>query len=178
VASLHVRPRLVCGTYTAAHEVDGPTTADSRLRAERPLRAIDFAEECECAVRTIYRDIEALSAAGVPVAAQSGEGYRINCAASSAAHRLHRRGGRAVDAGNRCVTSAPRNTRMRGAPRSPSWKRRSRTRRRPRSLDCRSACVRNPGRGDRPRRGLGPLPQATLEDRVVQLRTTPSAATK
>jgi predicted DNA-binding transcriptional regulator YafY len=28
-------------------------------------------------VRTIYRDIEALSAAGVPVAAQSGEGYRL-----------------------------------------------------------------------------------------------------
>lgn len=49
----------------------------NRLRAERPLRAIDFAEECECAVRTIYRDIEALSAAGVPVAAQSGEGYRL-----------------------------------------------------------------------------------------------------
>lgn len=49
----------------------------TRLRAERPLRAIDLAEECECSVRTIYRDIEALSAAGVPVAAQPGEGYRL-----------------------------------------------------------------------------------------------------
>lgn len=49
----------------------------NRLRAERPLRAIDLAEECECSVRTIYRDIDALSAAGVPVAAQPGEGYRL-----------------------------------------------------------------------------------------------------
>jgi predicted DNA-binding transcriptional regulator YafY len=48
-----------------------------RLRAERPLRAVDLAEECECSVRTIYRDIEALSAAGVPVAALPGEGYRL-----------------------------------------------------------------------------------------------------
>jgi predicted DNA-binding transcriptional regulator YafY len=49
----------------------------NRLRAERPLRAIDFAEECDCSVRTIYRDIEALSAAGIPVAALPGEGYRL-----------------------------------------------------------------------------------------------------
>lgn len=49
----------------------------NRLRAERPLRAIDLAEECECSVRTIYRDIEALSTAGVPVAALPGEGYRL-----------------------------------------------------------------------------------------------------
>lgn len=49
----------------------------NRLRAERPLRASDLAEECECSVRTIYRDIDALSAAGIPVAAMPGEGYRL-----------------------------------------------------------------------------------------------------
>jgi predicted DNA-binding transcriptional regulator YafY len=49
----------------------------TRLRAERPVRALDLAEDCECSVRTIYRDIEALSYAGVPVAAQPGEGYRL-----------------------------------------------------------------------------------------------------
>ena len=49
----------------------------TRLRAERPLRALDLAEACECSVRTIYRDIEALCAAGVPVAAMPGEGYRL-----------------------------------------------------------------------------------------------------
>jgi predicted DNA-binding transcriptional regulator YafY len=48
-----------------------------RLRAERPVRAQDLADECECSVRTIYRDIEALCEAGVPVAAQAGEGYRL-----------------------------------------------------------------------------------------------------
>ena len=31
-----------------------------RLREERPVRAADLAEVCECSVRTIYRDIDAL----------------------------------------------------------------------------------------------------------------------
>jgi predicted DNA-binding transcriptional regulator YafY len=48
-----------------------------RLREERPLRAADLADECECSVRTIYRDIDALCQSGVPVAAMPGEGYRI-----------------------------------------------------------------------------------------------------
>jgi predicted DNA-binding transcriptional regulator YafY len=48
-----------------------------RLREERPLRAADLAEECECSVRTVYRDIDALCLAGVPVAAMPGEGYRL-----------------------------------------------------------------------------------------------------
>ncbi len=48
-----------------------------RLREETAVRATDLAEECGCSVRTVYRDIEALSQAGVPVAAMPGEGYRI-----------------------------------------------------------------------------------------------------
>ena len=48
-----------------------------RLRQERPIRAADLAEVCECSVRTIYRDIDALCEAGVPVAAMPGEGYRL-----------------------------------------------------------------------------------------------------
>jgi predicted DNA-binding transcriptional regulator YafY len=48
-----------------------------RLRDELPLRAADLALECECSVRTIYRDIDALCQAGVPVAAMPGEGYRL-----------------------------------------------------------------------------------------------------
>jgi predicted DNA-binding transcriptional regulator YafY len=48
-----------------------------RLREERPLRAADLAEECGCSVRTVYRDIDALCQAGVPVAAMPGEGYRL-----------------------------------------------------------------------------------------------------
>jgi predicted DNA-binding transcriptional regulator YafY len=49
----------------------------TRLREETPVRANDLAEQCECSVRTIYRDIDALCQAGVPVAAMPGEGYRL-----------------------------------------------------------------------------------------------------
>src|SRR5574341_1649972 len=49
----------------------------TRLREEVPLRAYDLAEACECSVRTIYRDIDALCQAGIPVAAMPGEGYRL-----------------------------------------------------------------------------------------------------
>src|SRR3990172_7910115 len=49
----------------------------TRLREEMPLRAKDLAEECECSVRTVYRDIDALCQAGIPVAAMPGEGYRL-----------------------------------------------------------------------------------------------------
>jgi predicted DNA-binding transcriptional regulator YafY len=49
----------------------------TRLREERPVRALDLAGDCECSVRTIYRDIDALCQAGVPVAAMPGEGYRL-----------------------------------------------------------------------------------------------------
>jgi len=48
-----------------------------RLREELPVRAADLAGEMECSVRTVYRDIDALCQAGVPVAAMPGEGYRL-----------------------------------------------------------------------------------------------------
>jgi predicted DNA-binding transcriptional regulator YafY len=48
-----------------------------RLREETPVRAADLAEEIGCSVRTVYRDIDALCQAGVPVAALPGEGYRM-----------------------------------------------------------------------------------------------------
>ena len=48
-----------------------------RLREEAPVRASGLAEECGCSVRTVYRDIDALCQAGVPVAALPGEGYRL-----------------------------------------------------------------------------------------------------
>lgn len=48
-----------------------------RLREEAAVRASDLAELCECSVRTVYRDIDALCQAGVPIAAMPGEGYRL-----------------------------------------------------------------------------------------------------
>jgi predicted DNA-binding transcriptional regulator YafY len=49
----------------------------TRLRATRAVRAADLAEDCGCSVRTVYRDIDALCDAGIPIAALAGEGYRL-----------------------------------------------------------------------------------------------------
>ena len=49
------------------------------LQARGAVTAQTLAEECEVSLRTIYRDIDALSAAGVPVYAErgAGGGYRL-----------------------------------------------------------------------------------------------------
>lgn len=47
------------------------------LHAKRRRRAGDLAATFETSVRTIYRDIQALSEAGVPVVAVPGKGYSL-----------------------------------------------------------------------------------------------------
>src|SRR5271156_4872958 len=49
------------------------------LQAHGRVTATTLAQECEVSVRTIYRDIDALSAAGVPVYSERGSegGYRL-----------------------------------------------------------------------------------------------------
>lgn len=47
------------------------------LQARGDLRAEDLAATFEVSVRTIYRDVEALSETGVPVVATPGKGYRL-----------------------------------------------------------------------------------------------------
>jgi predicted DNA-binding transcriptional regulator YafY len=47
------------------------------LQARGQLRAEDLAEQFEVSVRTIYRDLEALSETGVPLVATPGTGYRL-----------------------------------------------------------------------------------------------------
>ena len=62
------------------------------LDARGLVSATDLASECEVSVRTIYRDIEALSTAGIPVYSERGsdggyrmlEGYRLQLNALSA----------------------------------------------------------------------------------------------
>ena len=49
------------------------------LQARGQVTAPELAEACEVSVRTIYRDIDALAAAGIPVYADRGAegGYRL-----------------------------------------------------------------------------------------------------
>ncbi|MCG7868717.1 MAG: YafY family transcriptional regulator [Candidatus Thiodiazotropha taylori] len=48
------------------------------LSAERYITAESLANRLEVSVRTIYRDIEALSASGIPIEAVTGRGYRLS----------------------------------------------------------------------------------------------------
>ena len=47
------------------------------FQARRELRAEDLARRFEVSVRTIYRDVQALTEGGVPIAALPGTGYRL-----------------------------------------------------------------------------------------------------
>jgi len=47
----------------------------ARLKAKPLTRADDLAEAMETSVRTIYRDIAALQAHGLPIEGQPGVGY-------------------------------------------------------------------------------------------------------
>ena len=49
------------------------------LQARGRVTAGELADECEVSLRTIYRDIDALSAAGIPVYSERGSegGYRL-----------------------------------------------------------------------------------------------------
>lgn len=48
------------------------------LRTHRCLTAAKIADRLEVSVRTIYRDIDDLSASGIPIYAESGVGYKID----------------------------------------------------------------------------------------------------
>jgi len=56
---------------------DRLTALMQALRAPGPHRAADLAAGAGVAVRTIYRDLDALRAGGVPVEGTRGTGYRI-----------------------------------------------------------------------------------------------------
>src|SRR5437899_8618905 len=48
-----------------------------RLQSRRVVRAEDIAADFEISVRTVYRDLVALSEAGIPIVAEAGVGYSL-----------------------------------------------------------------------------------------------------
>ncbi|HMV27694.1 MAG TPA: HTH domain-containing protein, partial [bacterium] len=47
------------------------------LHSRKIIRAKDIAEHFDITLRTVYRDMKALNEAGVPIAAEAGEGYSL-----------------------------------------------------------------------------------------------------
>jgi predicted DNA-binding transcriptional regulator YafY len=48
------------------------------LRTRRQMTAAELADRLEVSVRTVYRDVQDLSLSGIPIIAQTGEGYRLD----------------------------------------------------------------------------------------------------
>jgi len=59
------------------NRIDRLFSITTHLQARRHLRAADLASIYEVSVRTIYRDIAALSESGVPIVALPGRGYSL-----------------------------------------------------------------------------------------------------
>jgi predicted DNA-binding transcriptional regulator YafY len=59
------------------NRVDRLVAIALRLQSRRVVRAEDLAAHFEISVRTIYRDIEALGQAGIPIVGEAGVGYSL-----------------------------------------------------------------------------------------------------
>ena len=59
------------------NRIDRLTAILIQLQSKRIIKAKEIAERFNISLRTVYRDIRALEEAGVPIGAQSGQGYFI-----------------------------------------------------------------------------------------------------
>lgn len=59
------------------NRLDRLTAILIQLQGKRVVKAQDIADRFEISLRTVYRDIKSLGEAGVPVAGESGIGYRL-----------------------------------------------------------------------------------------------------
>lgn len=49
----------------------------TQLQSRRVVRAVDIAERFDISLRTVYRDINALRDAGIPISGEAGQGYQL-----------------------------------------------------------------------------------------------------
>jgi predicted DNA-binding transcriptional regulator YafY len=66
-----------CATFLAMNRVDRLMATVVHLQSRRVVRAEDIAARFEISVRTVYRDLEALGEAGIPIVAEAGVGYSL-----------------------------------------------------------------------------------------------------
>lgn len=74
---VHAARRVVGTGVTGMNRTDRLLAIVLELQAKRNLRAEDLAATFEVNKRTIYRDIQALSEAGVPIVSAPGPGYSL-----------------------------------------------------------------------------------------------------
>lgn len=73
------RSRVPCagGSFAAMNRTDRLVAMVLYLQGRRVVRAAEMAEHFEVTERTVYRDMAALSEAGVPIAGEAGVGYTL-----------------------------------------------------------------------------------------------------
>lgn len=69
----------------------------TQLQTKRLVTATELAKKFGVSIRTIYRDVRALEASGIPIFTEEGKGYALRGRLPAATGVVHRKRGQCVD---------------------------------------------------------------------------------